>query len=144
MEKYANRLIIVGGPKTGKILLAEWLQDQLGDVPIRKTDDLLPTDDWSDLSATVSTWFDEPPAWIVEGVATARALRKWLFRNGKGLPADVVFYLPTPREQLTPAQLNMMKGVRTVWFAVRPRLAGRGCIFIEGTAEKCLEKFCTP
>lgn len=116
------RIVIAGGPKTGKTTLADHLS---GLGPIRATDDLIGLG-WSQASLAASQWLDNPGPWIVEGVATVRALRKWLSRNPQGKPCDLIAYLETAHVALIPGQLSMQKGVATVWRRIYADVAARG------------------
>ena len=72
-----TRVVIAGGPRTGKTTHANKLGAESG-ARVRHTDDLIGRLEWSAASQEVSQWFDEPGPWIVEGVAVPRAVRKWL------------------------------------------------------------------
>lgn len=114
------RLVIVGGPKTGKTTLAESLP-----LPALHTDDLIGQRDWSSASAEVATWFDRPGPWVVEGVAAVRALRKWLALHPDGVPCDEVRVLDAPKAERTAEQDAMATACATVWAEVEPLLAER-------------------
>lgn len=126
-----TRIVITGGPRTGKTTLAGQLPQlfmvgalPLIDVrtaPILHTDDLiaelahLGKDAWSEGSRRVAEWLDAPGPWIIEGVAVSRALRKWHEAHpGAAPPVDRVIYLTEPYEPLTPGQASMAKGVEKV------------------------------
>lgn len=127
------RVLVAGGPRTGKTTLADELLAQMrafgleGGAPldVQHTDDLIGKLDWSAASLEVSTWIDKPGPWIIEGVAVPRALRKWLERSG-GKPADVVYWSSTAKVPTTKAQEAMAKGCATVWEPVREELLRRG------------------
>lgn len=115
------RIVIAGGPHVGKSTAA----DLLG-LPVRRTDDIIGMG-WSEASAEAATWFDAPGPWVVEGVATPRALRKWLAAHPHGKPCDRVYWLTTVRAPLTkPGQAAMAKGCATVWVEIEPELRRRG------------------
>lgn len=116
-----GRIAILGAPRAGKTTLAA----ELGGL-VRHTDDLVATHDWSGASLAASRWFDEPGAWVVEGVAVPRAARKWLARNETGKPFDHAIVLRTPRQPLTPGQHTMASGCETVWAEIEPELRRRG------------------
>jgi hypothetical protein len=121
------RLVIAGGPRTGKTTLARALgSGRMAHAIVRHTDDLIATHDWSAASEAVSLWFDEPGPWIVEGVATPRALRKWLQRRSSMSPCDAVVWLAYPWDVLDPGQERMRKGCLTVMAAIQPELERRG------------------
>ncbi len=120
-----SRIIIAGGPRTGKSTLAARLGAELGVAP-RSTDSLIGTLDWSAASLEVSTWFDAAGPWVIEGVAAARALRKWLAAHPTGTPCDRIILLDTPHVELSKGQVGMMKGCRTVWAELVVVLEARG------------------
>jgi hypothetical protein len=134
-----TRLVIAGGPRTGKTTLAfaiyngarcpteDFTMDGVEHRGLRKfhTDDLIDLG-WSEASEAASRWLDEPGPWIVEGVAAVRALRKWLDRNPTGKPCDAVLYLEQPLVALTDGQARMRLGCRTVWEQIVGELDRRG------------------
>jgi hypothetical protein len=87
--------------------------------------------EWSAGSEKASHWLDEPGPWICENVAMARALRKWLARNPKGVPADLVVNLGGFVVEPIPDQRRMALGCRTVWDAIKPELIRRGTQILE-------------
>lgn len=108
------RICITGGPRTGKTTMSESLADAQRHNNIRHTDDLIHLG-WSEASAAVLPWLDEPGPWIIEGVAVSRALRKWREAHpGERPPVDRVIYLNKPHEQLTSGQEIMARGISTV------------------------------
>ncbi len=120
------RIVIAGGPRTGKTTLAAAYDMPLVDpVPVRHTDDLIHLW-WSEASAAAALWFDAPGPWIVEGVAAVRALRKWLAAHPEGKPCDVVYWLAEPVVPVTPGQAAMARGCATVWNEIRDALQSRG------------------
>lgn len=145
-----TRIVILGGPKTGKTTLAEAsfeAHDWPHDVPdcdgcgtLRHTDDLieqckhLGKDAWSEASRIASTWLDEPGPWIIEGVAMARALRKWREAHpGEPPPVDRVIRLTTPHVELSKGQAAMAKGEETVWREIEPWLSEHGVHIQDGS-----------
>jgi hypothetical protein len=70
---------------------------------------------WSDASAAVAEWLDEPGSWVVEGVRAAHALRKWRAHHpGESPPVDFVFVLREPYVALSKGQAAMGAGIETV------------------------------
>jgi hypothetical protein len=139
-----TRIVITGGPRTGKTTLSESLGDRCGHNNIRHTDDLIGKLDWSAASLEVSRWFDEPGPWIIEGVAVSRALRKWREAHpGEPPPVDQVIYLHTPYEALSKGQATMAKGVETVHAEIEPWLRQYG-ISAAHTCVYCGQPFDRP
>jgi len=126
-----TRIVICGGPRTGKTLLANRMF--VGEVPPRlhpnhpaprHTDDLIALG-WSEASAAAALWLDEPGQWIIEGVVLARALRKWREAHpGEPPPVDRVIRLTTPHVELTKGQAAMAKGEATVWQEIEAWIEG--------------------
>lgn len=138
-----TRIVILGGPRTGKTTLAKSMALQArrgarpqtvgmdGHVNVYHTDDLIRLG-WSEASRAAAMWFDEPGPWIIEGVAVVRALRKWRDAHpGEPPPVDRVIRLTTPHVELTSGQATMARGEETVWLEVEPWLAEHG-VSIEG------------
>lgn len=123
MPDSPSRILIAGGPKTGKTTLAARLAKELGVTP-RCTDEVMGMG-WSESSAEAAKWLDAPK-YVIEGVACARALRKSLAANPDGKPCDVLYMLTTPHAELTPGQSAMTKGIATVFSEIRWQLELRG------------------
>ena len=119
-----SRIVIAGWPRVGKTWLAAKLGAELG-IPVRHTDDLIGTHDWSAASLAASAWMEDPGPFIVEGVAVPRALRKLLTRFD-GRPADVLYWSDVPRESLSIGQTSMGKGCTKVLDEIRNELVRRG------------------
>lgn len=120
-----QRILIAGGPRTGKTVLSIELGRQLGVTP-RSTDELKDVLAWPEISAAVADWFEAPGPWVIEGVQVPRGIRKWLDRHPGGLPCDLVYWSETPKVEQTPGQRSMAKGVKTVWSEVVDALFARG------------------
>lgn len=124
-----QRIVIVGGPDTGKTTLAEKLSRETPFARVRSTDELIEQTDWSGVSRIVAEeWLEEPGPWVIEGVATARALRKWLQAHpDTGAPCDKVIVLAYPKvAEQKPGQVAMGKGVLTVFTQIAATLQERG------------------
>lgn len=121
-----KRIVIVGGPKTGKTTLAEqlMLSTDLEIDHVFHTDDLIGTHTWADVPEAIIEWMRRPGPWVIEGVQTARGLRRWMktLDPAVPLPVDLVIVKTTPFVELTKGQASMMKGVMTVWKEVEPLL----------------------
>jgi hypothetical protein len=143
-----TRIVICGGPRTGKTTLARDLYR--GAVPgfadhglissdaIHHTDTVMGISgmDWSGASRFVAyEWFTLPGPWIIEGVAVSRALRKWREAHpGEPPPVDRVIRLTTPHVELTRGQAAMDKGEATVWAEIEDWLLESG-VEVEYRAE---------
>ena len=117
----ALRIAIAGGPRSGKTTAAR----EYGTL-ILHTDDVkaLP---WSDASQVVSRWFDRTGSWVIEGVTVLRGLRKWLARNEKGKPCDILIFIEGSRLELTGKQAAMRRQAETHFAEIREELEARGC-----------------
>lgn len=123
------KIVILGGPITGKTTLAQQVSVELDIKNVYHTDDLKSME-WSAASEAASYWFDRPAPWIIEGVAVARALRKWLKRNpGKRLDIQIIT-LQRPYKPLLKGQLAMGRGVATVLREIAVELKQRGAVFV--------------
>lgn len=121
----AIRILIIGGPRSGKTTLADKLAAEFAITNVRHTDDLkhLP---WSVASEKASWWLESKDDWIIEGTAAVRALRKYLARN-PGQPIDFqLVYLDKPYTTLLKGQESMRKGVATVWNEIEREFTSRG------------------
>jgi hypothetical protein len=111
------RIVVTGYPNSGKSTLANLLVLTSGQLAqdLLKTDALLETHDWSDLSQAVSGWFEKPGPWIIEGVAVPRAIRKWRAKHPKaGPPFDIFVYMRRDFADFRPGQRGMANGLDTV------------------------------
>lgn len=118
------RVAIAGGPRVGKSTLAQQLTQAFNAIQIFEGDSTKEME-WSAASAKVSTWFDRPDSWIIEGVVVGRALRKWLDARTER-PCDVAVFLDEPFVTLSKGQETMRKGCVTVWQGIRAKLIARG------------------
>lgn len=133
-----DRLVIAGGPRVGKSILAEKLAregvryhhgEELKDRP--EWAGLTKSEKWAAGSLLASHWLDEPGPWLCENVAMPRALRKWLARNPEGKPTDAALWLAHPVAARKRGQHVMAVGCATVWRQVAPALRDRGVVVLE-------------
>lgn len=116
-----RRIVILGGPHTGKTTLST----RLGIDNVRHSDDVKHLG-WSESSEAASHWFNEHGEWVAEGVQMARALRKWLKANpNTRLDIDIV-KLSKPFDELIQGQQSMAKGIETVFAEIESDLIHRG------------------
>lgn len=130
----ATRIVIVGGPRTGKSTLAA----RFSHIAKRNSTDETIGMDWSQSSHEVSKWFEQTGPWLIEGVATARALRKWLQRHNMDKPCDRIVVLTSPRVAQTTGQATMSKGIETVWKQIEQELRLRGCEILYDPTDEAL------
>ena len=110
----AGRVVIGGGPGTGKTTLsASYACD------VVHTDRMIGRTTWESISDHLADWMLRPGPWVVEGVASVRALRKLLEVYPHRRPCDLVIWCRTPRVPLTARQATMAKGVERTWREVR-------------------------
>lgn len=129
------RIVIVGGPRTGKSTLARELRGQgiptlCGDPrslvkePEQGVEYLPEGLGWSEGSDHVAShWFARKGPWCCEGQVMARALRKWLAKREAAIldwgeyPCDRVIVLLNQHQHAVTlkGQESMAKAVRTVW-----------------------------
>jgi broad-specificity NMP kinase len=108
------KIAITGYPNSGKSTLADLLHLITG-AEVMRTDSLLDTHDWSELSQAVSEWFEIDSDWIIEGVAVPRALRKWHARHPfEAPPFDIFVFMRRPHINYRPGQRAMANGMDTV------------------------------
>jgi dephospho-CoA kinase len=118
------RIVICGGPKTGKTTLSQ----NLGCLfPVHHADDFISLG-WSEASNAVAGLFSNPDPWVVEGVSCARALRKWLKSHPEGRPCDKVILLMDIKSMdgYTTRHSSMASGVHTVFAEIEGELMSRG------------------
>ncbi len=127
LGRFLDQRIVIGGvPSAGKTTLCNSI-GLAGAELVRHTDDLIESHGWSEVSQEISdNWLTAPGPWVIEGVATIRALRKWLKAHDEGKPCDVLIWLGTPIEPLEGRRLGLAKGCHTVFDEIDDELAARG------------------
>jgi hypothetical protein len=130
IAKTSGGVVIVGGPKTLKTTIATLARERFK-IKVRHADSLLgtmggPPDEWSATSEVVSEWFDAPGRWLVEGVVTARAIRKWLAAHPDEPVPFTIMVLSTPVQARGKGQASMAASITTVWNEIEPELEARG------------------
>lgn len=117
-----KKILIVGGPKTGKSTLA----DTLG-LPVRRADQLVGEKSWGEDSAEVARWMNEPGDMVIEGTSVVRGIRKWMAHHpDTRMEGMEVRRCATPHGYCSDGQSRMGKGVDTIWNQIRPDLVKRG------------------
>lgn len=131
-----KRFIIAGGPNTGKTTAAKALAKEHGIKTVRNTDELLELG-WSEASKAVADWMSEPGDWIIEGVVTPRAMRKWMVENpNKAFAKNTqVLLLTEPFKPQSKGQMSMAKGAMTVYGEIEKELKKRGAHCLKGSTK---------
>lgn len=126
------RVIIIGGPRSGKSTLAKRLSLS-GAIhyctdPKSLVKDVLPNVNylpeglnWGDDSQyVIDNWFSKNGNWVIEGVGAIRALRKW--RNNEA-PCDKILFIKDsfPGIKLLDGQASMHKSIHTIWNEISGR-----------------------
>ena len=123
-----RRVILVGGPRTGKSTIARKLRED--GIPTFCTDPLSKVKDpeqdvryfpedlkWEAQALFIAqNWLTLPAPWCCEGVQMARAVRK-LHQLGKAelLKGVEIHYLTYPFSPRTAGQIALAKAIETVW-----------------------------
>lgn len=128
-----DRIVIGGGPRTGKTTLAA----ELGfhDLPhVRsmrgcyaalsheRAPQPPPAVDWGDVPGHVADWIDSPGPWIIEGVHTIRGLRYALRVAPHQRPCDLLIWRRVPLAPLKPGQDRMRKMLEAILAEIAPSL----------------------
>lgn len=115
-------IAITGAPNSGKTTFASKKPGV-----VRCTDEVMGAG-WSEASAIVAQWFDDPAIDVVEGVAVPRALRKWLLTHRVGRPVEtlIVLRVPALARTASPGQARMAAGMVKVLAQIEPELLHRG------------------
>lgn len=118
-----SKIILAGGPKSGKSTLGRKLSAELG-IPLVSTDDYIECG-WSEAPHEIILKIKDMPSYILEGVNSGRTIRKMAEKDMK-LDFDRVIYLDEPRIELNKGQAALRKGCVTVWQDVRKLLDEAG------------------
>jgi hypothetical protein len=133
-----ERVVIVGGPRTGKSTLARQLRAQglptlCGDPRSKVKEpeagvEYLPeglpyAGDGGAANYIARYWLTRPGPWVCEGHVMARALARWLADNPRDCPREtplpcdriVVFRSQHEHAVTLPGQVAQHKGVMTSW-----------------------------
>jgi hypothetical protein len=131
------KVILVGGPRSGKSTYAGELRKT--GIPTYCADPYHMVKEpefgviylpdwlirWSEQSQYIAdTWFKMPrDSWCIEGVATVRALRKYLLQGGSLEGIKVIkFDGSIPGIELKPGQKSMAKGVDKIWAEISDQI----------------------
>lgn len=118
-----DKILIIGGPRTGKTTLASELGESDG-LPVHHLDDLSDRE-WSTQSDIIADELSHDGPWIKEGVAGVRGLRKWLERNPDKVPDFEVVHLSEPKAEQSAGQAAMHKGHQKIYSEVEREISYR-------------------
>lgn len=140
----SERIVIVGGPLRGKTttarlefgLLPLYCTDKASEARLTYADTTYLPENISEEDRAryiASEWMTQLGPWVIEGVAAARALRKYIDPRRGYLrsssepewPCDrvIVYQWPHPTAEPTTNQQRQAKGVWTVWQEIAERFA---------------------
>lgn len=124
-----NRIIILGGPRTGKTTLASRVALDCGIKVVYHTDALIPGRNWADQGEAALNLLcrahTDHEQFVYEGVLAVRALSRWL-KTQPGKPCDRVIVLTVPKVPQSPEQQRFMKGIMTQFQPLVPALRALG------------------
>lgn len=123
----ARRLVIAGGPQSGKTTLADEYSRYL---PIIHADGMHMLKSWRFRVMVVHHYLRQPGPWLVEGVTVASALKIWLRENNgqkdSRLPCDEIIYLTRSYGSLTHGQRAVQRLVTSACQLILPKLEALG------------------
>lgn len=138
------RIVITGYPNSGKTTLANMLLliDSSVAWDLKQTDRLVDGREWSAISSEVAKWMDEPGPWIIEGVAAARAIRKWRANHTpfEKAPLDMFIYMRRELNGYRPGQRAMANGMDTVMTELWKWMIDKDVIVIELGPNRIMEE----
>lgn len=111
------RLLITGGPRTGKTTLANSMSQS-----VIHTDDFKGS--WEARLIQTMHYFNLDNIYTIEGVTIPAALELWL-KIHQDKPTDKIIFLTNPRIQLSTRQMSMKRGIETIYSRIREELRQR-------------------
>lgn len=121
----AERIVIVGGPGTGKTTLSHQLSAHV-QAGLISADDSIGME-WSAASQHLANIMGATPApWIAEGVRMAHALRKCRDNRPDTKPCERVYVLSTVYRPIPDGSYRMARGAETVFNEIRQWLLDHG------------------
>ena len=132
------RIVVLGGPRTGKTTYATRLARELGvhlastgkrtEAPegLVSTDNYLDSGSYDDLPDRVIADLRGRESFVLEGTQAARVLRRWLRTTPDEVKLDKVLAFGRPWVRRTPKQEATAKGVRTTLRDLEPMLRQAG------------------
>lgn len=132
------RIVVIGGPRTGKTTYATKLAKELGvhlastgkrteaECGLVSTDNWMKKASWNDLPDHVIRDLQARESFVLEGTQAARVLRRWLRDTPDQPKLDKVLVFNRPWVKRNGGQEAMAKGVKTVLRELLPLLQRAG------------------
>jgi hypothetical protein len=132
------RIVVIGGPRTGKTTYATKLARELGvhlastgkrtdaENGLVSTDNYIKRGTFEQVPDLIIKDLRKRESFVLEGTQAARTLRRWLRDNPDEPKLDKVLVFGKPWVKRTPGQEAMAKGVKTVLRDMAPLLAKAG------------------
>lgn len=132
------RIVVIGGPRTGKTTYATKLAKQYGvhlgstgkrteqEDGLVSTDNYMKRANWKTLPDVVIKDLKDRDSFVLEGTQAARVLRRWLKESPKEAKIDKVLVFNRPWVTRNTGQEAMAKGVRTILRDMEPLLREAG------------------
>ena len=132
------RIVVIGGPRTGKTTYATKLARQLGvhlastgkrteaEGGLVSTDNYIGRGTWGEVPDHIIKDLRGRDSFVLEGTQAARVLRRWMMQSPDEPRIDKVLVFNRAWVKRNPGQEAMAKGVRTVLKELGPMLAKAG------------------
>lgn len=132
------RIVVVGGPRTGKTTYATKLAKQLGvhlastgkrteaESGLVSTDNYMKKANWAETPNLIIKDLRGKKSFVLEGTQAARVLRRWYKQDPDEPKIDKVLVFGKAWVNRNPGQVSMAKGVQTVLADLAPILARAG------------------
>lgn len=120
-----ERIIIIGGPNSGKSYYAEQISGRYSIDDVKYTDSLIETYSWEEIAEMVSNWFIAEAPWIICGMMCCRGLRYWFRYNNLIKPCDRIIFIDRIVDRST-RQKAMFKVMNDIWNEILPEVKRRG------------------
>ena len=146
------RIVVIGGPRTGKTTYATKLARELGvhlastgkrtesERGLVSTDNYIGSGSYAELPDRVIADLRKRDSFVLEGTQAARVLRRWLREAPEEAKLDKVLVFGKPWVARNPRQEATAKGVKTVMRDLLPLLRAAGVETEEMTPPEMTEE----